>query len=143
MRVTSFPSSASAATAIISNANDYKAINPSSPEVPAYVEGEIRNFPQKEPSNMALAIAVNGVIRQTTMTTAIATTKLTPADVRHAMRAGSTTTGVNNFPVDGQIHFLARVPPDAFTRGVNTVTVHGILEDDHGMPSSLMHFAHP
>ena len=91
---------------------------------------------------MVLAIAVNGVIRQTTKTTEMATTKLTSDDVRRAMRAETTSTGVNNFPVNGHMNFLARIPPDVFTKGVNTVTVHGILEDEHGMPSSLMHFVH-
>jgi hypothetical protein len=143
MPVSSFQSTASTATAIIANMNEYQDVDPSSSRVPAYVEGQIQNFPQTGSSEMGLAIAVNGVIRQTAVTTKMAISKLTPNDIRDALEAETTSTEENNFPVDGHLHFLARIPPEAFTKGVNTVTVHGILEDDQGVPSSLIHFSQP
>ena len=119
----------------------YQDIDPSSPEVPAYVEGSIQNFTQTGASNLVLAIAINGVIHQTSSTTEKATSKLTTADIRYATGTLPATAEVDRPPIDGNLHFLARIPPGAFTKGANTVTVHGILEDDSGMPSSLINFA--
>jgi hypothetical protein len=77
---------------------------------------------------LTIAVAINGVIRNTSRTTRVAVSSLTP---EHAAIAD-----------DGDsVHFLVRVPPESFVEGKNTVTVHAVVQDEHGGPVSLVNFA--
>jgi hypothetical protein len=123
------------------NPGQYRGIEPTGPRVPAYVEGTIRNLPETmKASNVTIAVAVNGVIRSTTKTTAVAISSLRPQS-RTASAAphwGSATDGRAN----DIVHFLVRVAPESFVRGRNEVTVHAVVEDEQGRPVSLMNLTH-
>jgi hypothetical protein len=78
-----------------------------------YIEGTLSRFPPgKNPSDLELAIAINGIIRSTTKT----------------------------FEEDGETHFLTRVPPESWVEGKNKITVHGIVEDVSAKTASLINF---
>ncbi len=135
----SFPSSVSTGTVELSRPDQYHGIDPTSPRVPAYVEGQIRNLPGKlKTPELTLAVAINGVIRSTTKTTTFAISSLGPEDSGPSMPSQGNRAG--NAGADDGVHFLARVPPESFVKGSNEVTVHAVEEDEYGRVVSLIGF---
>ncbi len=135
--VTSFPSSNSTATIKLHDPERYRAVDPTGPRVPAYVEGQIENLPEDlEKSQLTIAVAVNGVIKGTTKTTRVAISSLRPQNRGQPQKESATIT-----PDDGKVHFLVRVPPESFVKGKNEITVHAVFQTTQGEPPSLMDFS--
>jgi hypothetical protein len=106
------------------------------------VEGEIHDLPRSiDASELILAVAVNGVIQQTTKTTSISITALLPDNLRAAKSSGPTPAPEGSDVSDRPTRFLVRLPPESFSQGANTVTVHAVVEDESGTPVALIHFA--
>jgi hypothetical protein len=100
-------------------------VDPKASRLPAYIEGRIEGLPESaNRSKLAVAVAVNGVIRGTAVTTNTAISSLTP----------------QNATIDEDargVYFLVRLPPAGFVEGVNRVTVHAIVEGVEGNAVSL------
>jgi hypothetical protein len=127
--VEAFASSTSTATVALKAPDRYRRLDPMGPRLPAYVEGEIGNLAEgMRTSGLTIAVAINGVIRNTTRTTRVAVSSLTPENAE-------ITEG------DDGVHFLLRAPPESFVEGKNAVTVHAVVDDEHGGPASLLNFA--
>ena len=128
-RVESFESMPSPATMKLTGPENFRNVDPSGSELPAYVQGEIAGHSQTEDdSGLGLAIAINGIISSTTRTTRVPIDEL----VRNASKGGED---------DGRRYFLSRVPPGRFVKGENRVTVHMIAENEDGTRVSLVDFS--
>lgn len=104
----------SQAEATIYDPDKYLDMDPSGPELPAYVEGQIDGY-QSPAGNggPAVGVTVNGVIRGTSW-----------AEVAE----------------DGVMRFLVRVPPQAFRAGDNDVQVYAIVAAQDTAAVSLVSF---
>jgi hypothetical protein len=119
----------------------YRAgVDPTGQRVPAYVEGEIENLPEDmEASDLAIVIAINGVIRSTTKTTQAMISSLTPEGGTPSRSPNGENSAI---PREGDgVHFLMRVPPGTFVGARNELTIHGVIEDEQGRPTALLDFA--
>jgi len=126
-RVSSFPASISTATIKLNDPGLHRS-DPKSSRLAAYVEGQIESLPENiGPRGLTIAVAIDGVIRSTTRTTSAAISTLTAEDT---MTSGD----------DEGVYFLARVPPESFTGERNAITIHAVMEDDHGRPTALIQF---
>jgi hypothetical protein len=141
MPVTSFPSNTTTATVRLNHPERVRAgVDPTGQRLPAYVEGEIENLPEDmEASDLAIVIAINGVIRSTTKTTQAMISSLTPEGGTPSKPPNGESSAISR-EGDG-VHFLMRVPPGTFARGKNEVTIHGVVEDEQGRPTALLDFA--
>jgi hypothetical protein len=119
----------------------YEEIDLQSLKIPAYVEGEI-TIPSGSynVANVELAVAINGVIRNTTKTTNLKIGTLMPK----SRTENSATKEVVSSPGLGdtanRAYFLMRVPPSSFINGKNEVSIHAINTNDDGKVSSLQNF---
>ncbi|MFC1719748.1 sulfatase-like hydrolase/transferase [Pseudomonadota bacterium] len=101
------------ATVKIFNKDVFLDVDPLAFEVPAYIEGEILIGSRPTKSHqLILAATVNGVIKST-----------------YQASIG-----------EGNPHFLFRISPASFVKGVNEISVYGIIEDQLGKPVGLEHF---
>ena len=92
--------------------DDYAHVDLLSPGLPAYFGGLITKLPSElDPTQLALAIAVNGTIRNTT-------------------RA---------IIGDDGLTFMTRIPSHGLVPGRNEITVYAIVEDSDGGQASLAH----
>jgi hypothetical protein len=137
--VASFSSSptSSTATLALERRGQYRGVDPTAPRLPAYVEGRIDDLPASLATpDLAIAVAVNGVIRNTTNATRTAISSLRPQNARDARR--SRREGVVDAAPRGTVHFLVRVPPQSLVKGRNEVTIHAVVEDKDGHLVSLL-----
>jgi hypothetical protein len=140
--VASFPSNTSTAKVKLQRPSAYGSVDLEAARLPAYVEGEIHDLPRSiDASELILAVAVNGVIQQTTKTTSISITALLPNNPRAAKPSGTTQAPEGSDASDRHTRFLVRLPPESFSQGANTVTVLAVVEDESGTPVALIHFA--
>jgi hypothetical protein len=137
--VSSFQTLGSTAVVQLRNPSQYHIVDPAGPRLPAYVEGRITNLPAAMAiAELPIAVAVNGVIRSTTATTTVSISGL-PTGTRNGSNPIHTIDRASN-PVDGIVHFLARLPAQSFAPGRNEVTVHAVVEDENGALLSLIEF---
>jgi hypothetical protein len=105
---------------------NYSRYKPDKPSAWAYVEGEISNKLRKvDPEKLKIAVAINGIIVNTTRATTATISLLMPKE---------------KLEEDGKVHFLARIPTNSWQNGNNKVTVHEVVQDGPGSPVSLINF---
>jgi hypothetical protein len=136
--VESFASSTAIATVTLTNPGRYRGIDPGAARLPAYIAGELLGFSSQaqaqakaqakvDDREFVVAVAINGVISGTAVTTAVPIGSL----VRDPAAVGEESS---------VRHFVSRVPPSAFASGNNIVTVHGIAAHEPGKTISLIDF---
>jgi hypothetical protein len=141
--LTSFPSMHSNAIIRLRVPKRIVSVDPEATRLPAYVDGQIIDLPEQfEASELTLAIAVNGIIRNTTKTTQLDTSSLRPRGRDPSW--DSTVEASSDAPPASQpeAYFLARLPPGAYVRGRNEVTVHAIISNGRDGAISLVDFSY-
>lgn len=139
--LTDFVSRPSGATVKLRPPGRTPSVDPGATRIPTYVDGQILHLPeQMKASELVVAIAVNGIIKCTTRTTRLDTSSLSPQS-----RNPSWHNGVEDEPVvqsasQHGAYFLALLPPDAYAKGRNEVTVHAILPGGPDAQMSLLDF---
>jgi len=102
-------------------------------KVQAYVEGSFSNqFESFDVENTKVAIAVNGTIVATTLSTNVPTSEL---------GKGRRVDGHRQMEEDGNVHFLARIPLTSWSDTVNEISVHVIAGDSGNKSISLIGFS--
>jgi hypothetical protein len=138
--ISEFTHSQSSADVVIENLQQFRSVKPESPAVPAYVEGRISGLPtdlSTEP--LAIAVAVNGIIRSTSNTTALKISSLRPQGSKPVWNKNAdkeSTAGKSQNQRDQ--FFLAYLPADAFKKGHNEITIHGLISDNKGNVVDLL-----
>jgi hypothetical protein len=137
-----FPSSAASGKIRMALDDRNPSSDPDSRRLRAYVEGQILldQGGNLETAEQALAIAVNGVIRSTTKTTRFAIGKLRPKERNPNWQEMIGDDNGEPAASHEALYFLARLPPGAFVKGRNEVTVHTIVSDESGEAVSLLDF---
>ncbi|MFC1702319.1 sulfatase-like hydrolase/transferase [Pseudomonadota bacterium] len=132
MATSEFTNSPSSAKVTIENLQRFKSVKPKSPTVPAYIEGHIDDLPTDlsvEP--IVVAVAINGIIRSTSKTTALKISSLRPQGSRPVWNENSDQESKTGNPMTQRDHFfLAYLPADSFKEGHNEITIHGLIPDD-------------
>jgi hypothetical protein len=125
----------------IDHPEQYMDIDLESRALPAYVEGEIDGLgSDMDETKLSVAIAVNGVIRNTATTSDLKISSLRSDDLPGKIDIESNTGASSKTAKGNRSHFLARLPPGAFVKGRNEVTVHAIVSDGSGKAVSLLDF---
>jgi hypothetical protein len=139
--LTSFSSRTSGGKISLRRPNRNPSVDPEGTRLPAYVDGQIHDLPQQlEASELILAIAVNGIIRNTTETTQLDTSSLRPGG-RNPSWHDTVEDGLDGPPASQQeAYFLVRLPTGAYVKGRNEVTVHAVISDGPGGAISLLDF---
>jgi hypothetical protein len=139
--LTSFSSRPSSGRISLRRPNRNFSVDPEGTRLPAYVDGQIHDLPQQlEASELILAIAVNGIIRNTTKTTQLDTSSLRPGGRDPSWR-NMDEDGLDGPPASQQeAYFLARLPTGAYVKGRNEVTVHAVISDGPSGAISLLDF---
>lgn len=102
-------------------------------KVQAYVEGSFTNKLEGfDVKNTKIAIAVNGIIVNTTLSTSVPVSEL---------GKGRRVDGHRQMEEDGNIHFLARIPLNSWSETANEVSVHVIIGDSGSNSVSLLGFS--
>jgi hypothetical protein len=100
--------------------------------VKAYVEGSLSNEENHfDVNNTRIAIAVNGTIVNTALSTSASISEL---------GEGIRSNGQRQIKQDGNVHFLARIPLNKWREGMNNISVHVITGDDEDNRVSLISF---
>ncbi len=137
----SFPSSPSNAIISMRNPNRIILVDPESTRIPAYIDGQILGLPEQlEASELVLAIAVNGIIRNTTKTTQLETGSLRPGGRNPSWHNPVEDAPDTPHASQKKAYFLARLPPDAYVKGRNELTIHAVMTDGPVGAISLLDF---
>ena len=140
--ISEFTNSPSSARVTIENLQKFNSIKPESPAVPAYLEGYISGLPadlRAEP--LAIAIAVNGIIRSTSKTTTLKISSLRPQGRKPIWNKNSDKESTAGNSVNQRDHFfLAYLPADSFKKGRNKITIHGLISDEKSNVVDLLGF---
>jgi hypothetical protein len=139
MPLSAFPSEPVRATFDLKHPGAIRTVDPTGMRLPAYVDGQLIDLPEGlKVQELALAVAVNGIIRSTTTTTLLRTSSLRPqgrSPVWHD--EASAKDGSANAGQHGSF-FLALLPPTAFEKGKNEISIHVIVADETSGEISLL-----
>jgi hypothetical protein len=137
--VSEFPATKSNASIKVVDAHRFSSVNPQAPRVPAYVEGRITGLAADiRQGELAVAVAVNGIIRNTILATKVQVSGLAPQP-RNPADGPNTSFSVSGDPA-GEVYFLVRIPPGSFQKGSNEVSIHGLTKDDRSGQIRMVEF---
>lgn len=124
----------------IENPQKFISVKPESPAVPAYVEGHISGLPADLAAKpLAISIAVNGIVRNTTYTTELRISSLRPQGSKPIWNKNSDTESASGNSMKQRDHFfLAYLPADSFKKGRNEIIIHGLVAGDRGNDIELL-----
>jgi hypothetical protein len=111
--------------------------------LPAYVEGEIDGLgSDMDETKLSVAIAVNGVIRNTATTSDLKISSLRSDDLP-GKNGLEEATGSNHKTATGdRSYFLARLPAESFVAGENQVSIYAISVNAEEQADTLFNFTH-
>ena len=110
-------------------------VNPSASHKSLYVNGQILVAPDELGGpDIVLVVAVNGVIRATTISDRIDISSL------RAQNSNSNSQAVTTNFSPGELYFLTLLPSNAFSEGRNEITIHAVIPKGTSGEISLLDF---